>query len=85
MILCCRISFLIIVLPVIILLYIFFDFLHTNLDISSKKDFCRLCPHPVSGIRTGISDNTANVDGIRRDQFILCGKAVSTFAFTDTG
>jgi hypothetical protein len=48
-------------------------FLHTNQDISSKEDFCGLCPHPVSGIRLGISGNTANVDGVRLEQFMVYG------------
>ena len=56
------------------LLYIFFVFLHTNQDISSKEDFCGLCPHPVSGIRMGISGNTANVDGIRLEQSVVFGR-----------
>ena len=47
-------------------------FLHTNQDISSKKDFGGHCPHPVFGIRRGFSGNTANV--IRLEQFILYGR-----------
>ncbi len=55
------------------LLYIFFDFFAHQPRYQQQGRFCGLCPHPVSEIRLGISGNTANVDGIRLEQFMVYG------------
>ena len=66
--LCCRISFLIIVLPVCFFPYIHYKFFAWQSGISRIPALCGRCPHPVSGIRPDFSGNTANADGIRPGQ-----------------
>ena len=70
LILGCRISFLIIVLPVYPFLYTYFKFFARQSGINSRKIICGLYPRPASGIRLGFSGNTANADGIRPGHFL---------------
>ena len=77
---CCRISFLIIVLPVYLFLYIYFKFFAHQSGISSRKILCGRCPHLASGIRLGLSGNTANADGIRLGHFGI-KRGVPAFSF----
>ena len=65
LLLCCRNSFLIIVLPVYLFLYTYIKFFAHQSGISRKEILCGRCPHPASRIRLDISGNTANADGIR--------------------
>ena len=65
LLLCCRNSFLIIVLPVYLFLYTYIKFFVHQSGISRKEILCGRCPHPASRIRLDISGNTANADGIR--------------------
>ena len=80
LLLCCRNSFLIIVLPVYLFLYTYIKFFAHQSGISRKKILCGRCPHPASRIRLDISGNTANADGIRPGHFLI-GYAVPAFSF----
>jgi len=78
--LCCGISFLIIVLPIYLFLYVYFKFFAHQSNISSRKRICGRCPHPASGIRLGFSGNTANAGGIRPGHFLI-RSGVPAFSF----
>ena len=83
--LCCRISFLIIVLPDYLFLYIHFNFFAHQSGISRKEILCGRCPHPASGIRLGFSGNTANADGIRPGHLLDKAWCPGFSFFTGTG
>ncbi len=51
-------------------------------DISSRNSCRGLCPYPASGIRLGISGNTANADGIRPERFDeICRSGFSFYRY----
>ena len=69
--LCCRISFLIIVLPISLFLYLYFKFFVHQSGISRRKIICGRCPHPASRIRLDFSGNTANANRIGPEHFLI--------------
>ena len=83
--LCCRISFLIIVLPDYLFLYIYFKFFAHRSGISRKEISCGRCPHPASGIRLGFSGNTANANEIRPGHLLDKAWCPGFPFFTGTG
>lgn len=72
-------------LPILCILFMFFEFFAYESGISNKKVFRRLCPHPASRIRLDNLGNTANADRIRLGWNVKKSVAFPAFPFTGTG